>query len=228
LEFYFKHRNQNKTYLFFRYIFIMSSGANNNKSAAQLMAEANKKAKSAGGILQRITGASSGVNDDARELYIQAGNAGKAEGDYPASVEAYKRALDLSTEDYEKAQMYEAIASSYKMFDLPQAVLPLTRAAELHMSQGKWTMASQILEKIAELYEQMNDYENMMKSLKEAYRFLKQEGQKAAANRVQKKMAETYALQHQFIQAQQEYEDMADKTKDDGMLKFSAKDFWLR
>jgi len=155
----------------------MSSGAN-NKSAAQLMAEANKKAKSANGIFQRMLGTGSGTNEDARELYIQAGNAGKAEGDYPMSVEAYKRALDLSTEDYEKAQMYEAISSSYKMFDLPQAVSPLTRAAELHMTQGKWTMASQILEKIAELYEQMNDYENMMKSLKEAYRFLKQEGQK--------------------------------------------------
>jgi alpha-soluble NSF attachment protein len=136
--------------------------------------------------------------------------------------------LDLSTEDYEKAQMYEAIASSYKMFDLPQAVSPLTRAAELNMSQGKWTMAAQILEKIAELYEQMNDYENVIKSLKEAHRFYKQESQKAAVNRVQKKMAETFVLQHQFIQAQQEYEEMADKTKDDAMMKFTAKDFWLR
>jgi alpha-soluble NSF attachment protein len=205
----------------------MSSGTN-NKSAAQLMAEANKKAKSANGFLNRVLGSGSAANEDARELYIQAGNTGKAEGDYPTSVEAYKRALDLSTEDYEKAQMYEAIASSYRMFDLPQAISPLTRAAELNMNQGKWTMASQILEKIAELYEQMNDYENMMKNLKEAYRFLKQEGQKAAANRVQKKMAETYVLQHQFIQAQQEYEEMAEKTKDDAMLKFSAKDFWLR
>jgi len=205
----------------------MASGTN-NKSAAQLMAEANKKAKSANGFFQRMTGSGSGTNDDARELYIQAGNAGKAEGDYPTSVEGYKRALDLSTEDYEKAQMYEAIASSYKMFDLPQAVAPLTRAAELHMSQGKWTMASQILEKIAELYEQMNDYENMMKCLREAHRFLKQEGQKAAANRVQKKMAETLVFQHEFFQAQQEYEEMAEKTKDDAMLKFTSKDFWLR
>jgi alpha-soluble NSF attachment protein len=198
------------------------------KSAAQLMAEGNKKARSAGGFLQRIMGAGSTAGEDARALFVQAGNAGKAEGDYPTSVEAYKRALDLSTEDYEKAQMYEAIASSYKMFDIPQAIPPLTRAAEMHMSQGKWTMASQTLEKVAELYEQLNDLDNMMKCLKEAHRFLKQEGQKAAANRVQKKMAETYALQHQFIQAQQEYEEMAEKTKDDGMLKFTAKDFWLR
>ena len=206
---------------------IMSTGAN-NKSAAQLMAEANKKAKSAGGFLNRVLGSGSGANEDARGLYIQAGNAGKAEGDYPTSVEAYKRALDLSTEDYEKTQMYEAIASSYKMFDLPQAVAPLTRAAELNMSQGKWSAAAQILEKIAEVYEQLNDWENVIKSLKEALRFYKQEGQKAAANRVQKKMAETYALQHQFIQAQQEYEEMADKTKDDAMMKFTAKDYWLR
>lgn len=204
----------------------MSSG--NNKSAAQLMAEANKKAKSANGFFQRMLGAGSSTADDARELFIQAGNAAKAEGDYPTSVEGYKRALDLSTEDYEKAQMYEAISSSYKMFDLPQSVEPLTRAAELNMSQGKWTMAAQILEKIAELYEQMNDFENMVKSLKEAFRFLKQEGQKAAANRVQKKLAETFVLQHQYIQAQEEYEQMADKAKDDAMLKFSAKDYWLR
>ncbi|CAF0771172.1 unnamed protein product [Adineta steineri] len=204
----------------------MASGT--NKSAAQLMADANKKAKSANGFFQRIIGTGSGTTDDARELYIQAGNAAKAEGDYPMSVEAYKRALDLSTEDYEKAQMYESISSSYKMFDLPQAVSPLTRAAELHMSQGKWTMASQVLEKVAELYEQMNDHENMIKCLREAYRFLKQEGQKAAANRTQKKIAETLVLQHQFIDAQQEYEEMADKTKDDAMLKFTSKDYWLR
>jgi site-specific recombinase len=114
------------------------------------------------------------------------------------------------------------------MFDISQAIPALTRAAELHMSQGKWTMASQTLEKVAELYEQSNDLDNMMKCLKEAHRFLKQEGQKAGANRVQKKMAETLALQHEFMRAQQEYEEMADKTKDDPMLKYGAKDFWLR
>lgn len=192
------------------------------------MAEANKKAKSASGFFQRMTGASSMTNDDARTLYIQAGNAAKAEGDYPTSVEAYKRALDLSVEDFEKAQMYENIASSYKMFDVPQAIPALTHAVELQMGQGKWTMASQTLEKIAELYEQLGDLDNMMKCLKEAHRFLKQEGQKAGANRVQKKMAETLALQHEFMAAQQEYEAMADKTKDDPLLKYGAKDFWLR
>ena len=205
----------------------MASGTN-NKSAAQLMAEANKKAKSASGFFQRILGSGNEMNEDARGLYIQAGNAGRSEGDYSISIEAYKRALDLSTEDFDKLQMYEAIASSYKMFDLPQAVSPLIRAAELNMNQGKWTMASQLFEKIAELYEQMNDYENMIKYLREAYRFLKQEGQKAALNKVQKKIAETHVLQYQFIQAQQEFEDMAEKVKDDPMLKFNAKDIWLK
>jgi len=205
----------------------MAAGTS-NKSAAQLMTEANKKSKAANGFFQRMMGAGSTAAEDARALYVQAGNAGKAQGDYPTSVEAYKRALDLSTEDFEKAQMYEAIASSYKMFDVSQAIPALTRAAELHMSQGKWTMASQTLEKVAELYEQTNDLDNMMKCLKEAHRFLKQEGQKAGANRVQKKMAETLALQHEFMRAQQEYEEMADKTKDDPMLKYGAKDFWLR
>jgi tetratricopeptide (TPR) repeat protein len=199
-----------------------------NKSAAQLMAEANKKSRSANGFFQRMMGAGSSATEDARTLYVQAGNVAKAEGDYPLSVEAYKRALDLSSEDYERTQMYEAIASSYKMFDLTQAIPALTRAAELHMSQGKWTMASQTLEKVAELYEQVNDLDNMMKCLKEAHRFLRQEGQKAAGNRVQKKMAEALALQHEFMKAQQEFEEMADKTKDDPMLKYGAKDFWLR
>ena len=204
------------------------AGGTSNKSASQLMAEANKKAKSANGFFQRMMGAGSTAAEDARALFVLAGNAGKAEGDYPTSVEAYKRALDLSTEDYERAQMYEAIASSYKMFDLPQAVPALTRCAELQMAQGKWTMAAQTLEKVAELYEQLNDLENMLKCLKEAYRFLKQEGQKAGANRVQKKMAETLALQHEFMRAQEAYEEMADRTKDDAMLKYGAKDYWLR
>lgn len=206
----------------------MSSGASNPKTSAQLLAEANKKAKSATGFFQRMTGTSNVTNDDARELFIQAGNAAKAESDYPKAVDAYKRALDLCTEDYERSQMYEAISSSYKMFDLPQAIGPLTRAAELHMAQGKWTMASQVLEKVAELYEEMNESENQIKCLKEAWRFAKQEGQKAAMNRIQKRMAEIFVLQRQFIQAQEEYEQMAEKSKDDAMLKYNAKDFWLR
>ena len=111
---------------------------------------------------------------------------------------------------------------------ISQAIPALTRAAELHMQQGKWTMAATTLEKVAELYEQTNDFDNMLKCLKEAHRFLKQEGQKAGANRVQKKMAEILALQHEFMRAQQEYEEMADKTKDDPMLKYGAKDYWLR
>lgn len=205
----------------------MAAGTN-TKSSAQLMAEANKKAKSAGSFFNRMLGAGSTANEDARALYVQAGNAGKAEADYPTSVEAYKRALDLSTEEFEKAQMYEAIASSYKMYDVSQAIPALTRAAESHMSQGKWSMAAQTLEKVAELYEQTNDLGNMMKCLKEAHRFLIQEGQKAAANRVQKKMAEALALQHQFVQAQEHYEQMADKAKDDNLLKYGAKDHWFR
>lgn len=205
----------------------MAAGTS-NKSSAQLMAEANKKAKQASGFFQRMLGSGSTAGEDARALYVQAGNAGKAEGDYPTSVEAYKCALNLSTEDFEKAQMYEAIASSYKMYDVSQAIPPLTRAAELHMSQGKWTMASQTLEKVAELYEQANDLENMMRCLNEAHRFLTQEGQKAGANRVQKKMAETLALQHEFVKAQEQYERMAEKTKDDNLLKYGAKDYWLR
>ena len=171
----------------------MAAGTN-TKSSAQLMAEAHKKAKSAGSAFNRLFGGGSTAKEDARALYVQAGNAGKAEADYPTSVEAYKCALDLSTEEFEKAQMYEAIASSYKMYDVSQAIPALTRAAESHMSQGKWSMAAQTLEKVAELYEQTNDLENMMKCLKEAHRFLIQEGQKAAANRVQKKMAEALAL----------------------------------
>ena len=205
----------------------MSSGSS-NKSSAQLMAEANKKVKQANGFFQRMLGAGSTANEDARALFVQAGNAAKAEGDYPTSVEAYKRALDLSEEDYERAQMCEQIASSFKMFDISQAIPALTRAAELHMQQGKWTMAATTLKKVAELYEQTNDFDNMLKCLKEAHRFLKQEGQKAGANRVQKKMAEILALQHEFMRAQQEYEEMADKTKDDPMLKYGAKDYWLR
>ena len=208
--------------------FRMSSGASNQKSSAQLLAEANKKAKSANGFFQRMTGTSNVANDDARELFIQAGNAAKAESDYPRAVEAYQKALDLCTEDYERTQMYEAISSSYKMFDLPQAVAPLTRAAELHMAQGKWTMASQILEKIADLYEELKEHDSQVKCLKEAFRFAKQEGQKAAMNRIQKRMAEMFVVQHQFIQAQEEYEQMAEKSKDDAMLKYNAKDFWFR
>lgn len=192
------------------------------------MAEAKKKEKSANSFFQRVTGSGSAVNDEARELYIQAGNAAKAEGNYPMSIEAYEKALNLSSEDYEKTAMYEAIGSSYKMFDLPKAIPALTRAAELQMSQGKWTMASQILEKIAEFYEELNDQENMLKTLKEACRFLKQEGQKASVNRVQKKIAESYILQGKFIDAQQEYEEMANKSKDDSMLKYNAKELWFR
>lgn len=192
------------------------------------MAEAKKKEKSANSFFQRVTGSGSAVNDEARELYIQAGNAAKAEGNYPMSVEAYEKALNLSSEDYEKTAMYEAIGSSYKMFDLPKAIPALTRAAELQMSQGKWTMASQILEKIAEFYEELNDQENMLKTLKEACRFLKQEGQKASVNRVQKKIAESYILQGKFIDAQQDYEEMANKSKDDSMLKYNAKELWFR
>ncbi len=86
------------------------AGGTSNKSASQLMTEANKKAKSVNEFFQRMNSAGSSATEDARALYVQAGNAAKAEGDYPTSVEAYKHALDLSNEDYEKARMYEAIA----------------------------------------------------------------------------------------------------------------------
>jgi hypothetical protein len=47
------------------------------------------------------------------------------------------------------------------------------------------------IEKLAELYEQLDDLDNMLKCLREAHRFLKQQGEKAGANRIEKKVAET-------------------------------------
>ncbi len=55
--------------------------------------------------------------------------------------------------------------------------------------------------------------------------FYNKQDKKIGANRVDKKIVETIALQHEFMQTQQEYKEMADRTKDNAILKYGVKDY---
>ncbi|CAF0947621.1 unnamed protein product [Didymodactylos carnosus] len=197
------------------------------RTAQTLLSEADKKSKASGGFLNKIFSNSSNVAEDARTLYVKAGNQAKSEGNYPLAVEAYTKALP-GGEQFEQAACYENIAASYMMCDPSKAVEPFEKAAELHCTLNRFPTAAGCLEKAADVHEQCENYDKAYEALTTAQRFYVQERQKASAGRVKTRMANIRIQQRKYMDAKLLFEEMAELVKDDPMLRYGAKDHYFR
>lgn len=205
--------------------------ADHEQKAIEMMAQADKKLKSAGGLFGSFFGGSS-KTDEAAELYVKAGNAFKMAKKWAAAGGAFCRAASVQLKagsKHEAATQYIDAGTCYKKSDPAEAVNCLLKAIEIYTDMGRFTIAAKHHMTIAEIYEtDMVDVEKCISNYEQAADYYKGEESNSAANKCLLKVAQYASQLEQYDKAITIYEQVAAGAITSALLRYSAKDHYFR
>ncbi|GIY32016.1 alpha-soluble NSF attachment protein [Caerostris darwini] len=203
--------------------------ADNEQRGIMLVAEAEKKLKSAQGFFGTLFGSSTKI-EDACEMYHQAANAFKMAKKWTAAGSAYCEAAELhlkSGSRHDAASSYVDAGNCYKKTDPQEAISCLMKAVELYTDMGRFTIAAKHLISIAELYE-VNDIEKAISCYEQAADYYRGEESNSSANKCLLNVAKYCAQLEQYEKAIEIYEQIATSSLESSLLKYSAKEYFFR
>ncbi|XP_011505383.1 PREDICTED: soluble NSF attachment protein [Ceratosolen solmsi marchali] len=205
--------------------------ADNEQKAMQLIAEAEKKLTSSKGFLSSLFGGSSKV-EEAVESYQRAANLLKMAKKWNESGSAFCQAANLNAKAgsrHDAATNYIDAANCYKKSDPTEAVNCLLKAIEIYTDMGRFTMAAKHHQNIAEIYEnEAVDLERAVKHYEQAADYFRGEESNSSANKCLLKVAQYAAQLENYDKAIEIYEQVAVASLDSSLLKYSAKEYFLR
>lgn len=201
------------------------------QKAIDLMSQADKKLKSAGGFFGSFFGGSS-KTEEAAELYTKAGNTFKMAKKWAAAGDAFCRAASVQIKcgsKHEAATQYVDASTCYKKADPAEAVHCLLKSIEIYTDMGRFTIAAKHHMTIAEIYEtDMVDIEKAMANYELAADYYKGEESNSAANKCLLKVAQYAAQMEHYEKAINIYEQVAAMAINSTLLRYGAKDHYFR
>ncbi|KAG0301990.1 hypothetical protein BGZ98_007888 [Dissophora globulifera] len=190
-----------------------------------LMLKADKKASSSGWF-------SGPKNDEAAELYTQAGNIYKLAKRWKESGDAYCKAAEMQMKMGEKdeaAQTYINASKSYKKSKPQDAIAALERAIGILIERGRFQSAAKHQEDIATIYEtELIDLEQSMRAYEQAADWYAGESSTALAHKCMLKVATFAAQLEQYEKAISMFEFVASASVDNQLMKWSLKEYFLK
>jgi alpha-soluble NSF attachment protein len=201
------------------------------QKAIELMSQADRKLKSAGGFFGSFFGGSS-KTEEAAELYTKAANAFKMAKKWAAAGGAFCRAAEMNLKGstkHEAATNYVDASTCYKKADPAEAIHCLLKAIEIYTDMGRFTIAAKHHMTIAEIYEtDMIDIDKSMANYELAADYYKGEESNSAANKCLLKVAQYAAQVEQYPKAIEIYEQVAAMAINSPLLRYGAKDHYFR
>ncbi|RLN18588.1 hypothetical protein C2845_PM02G08340 [Panicum miliaceum] len=128
---------------------------------------------------------------------------------------------------HEAASAYVEDANFYKKFSPPDAAQALSNAVNLFLEIGRLNMAARYSKDIGEIYQQEQDLENAAVYLNRAADLFDSEGQSSQANTMTQKIAEIYAQLEKYQKATELFEEIARKSINNNLLKYSVRGILL-
>lgn len=201
------------------------------KEAMALVAEADKKTRMSGSFFGTYFGSSSKA-EEACDMYMRAANMFKMAKNWRAAGDAFCKAakLRLKTDSKHNAAVsFIDAGNAYKKADPEEAIKCLTRAIEIYLDMGRFTIAAKHHITIAEIYEaDLLDIDKAVMHYEQAADYYKGEESTSLANKCFLKVA-TYAAQlGQYQKAIEIYEQIGTYCMDNTLLKYGAKDHFFR
>lgn len=201
------------------------------QKAMELMAQAEKKAKSGGGFMSFFGGGSS-KQEDAAELYVRAANSFKMAKQWANAGNAFTQAAKINLQlgnKHEAGTQYVDAGNCYRKGDPHEAVNCLHKAIEIYTDMGKFTIAAKHHITIAEICEtEIVDIEKSMQNYQQAADYYKGEESNSSANKCLLKVAQYASQQQQYEKAIEIYEQVGTSSMDNQLLRYSAKDHFFR
>jgi len=148
----------------------------------------------------------------------------EAGGDFVKSAD-YNLKLN---DKFEAAVNYVNAASCYKHCDISECINCYKLAIEISNKNGRISFAAKCHKEIAEIYEKGNKLEECIKHFQEAGDFYSMENLRSNANECFLKVAHVSAQLEKYPQAIQQFEDVAQNSLGNSLLKWSAKGYLLK
>lgn len=205
--------------------------ADNEQKGLQLIAEAEKKLKSAQGFFASLFGGSTRT-EDACEMYHRAANYFKMAKKWSAAGSAYCEAAQLhlkSGSRHDAASCYVDAGNCYKKTDPQEAINCLMKAIEMYTDMGRFTIAAKHLITIAEIYEnEIVDIEKAITFYEQAADYYRGEESNSSANKCLLNVAKYCAQLEKYERAIEIYEQVAASSLESSLLKYAAKEYFFR
>lgn len=211
--------------------------SDNKKKALELIAEADRKLGSSSSFLSKISVSigmtrPSDVKEEAIELLNKAGNMLKMAKEWSDAGNVFRRAGDLHEElnngKTHSAEEYFNAAKCYMKVSPNEAVDCLMKTIAIYTDMGRFSVAAKYHTTIAEIYEEQKDIPKAVEHYSKAADYYQCEESNANASRCLLNVARYAALLKQYQRAIEIYEDVGKTSVDSKLLKYGAKEHFLR
>jgi len=202
--------------------------------ANALLQEAKSLENNSGGFLSKLFGSSSGKLDDAASIYKRAGNQFKAIKAWDQAGNAFRNAARLLSDPklnlrHDAAQSLVDAGTVFRKSNHQMALDAYKEAVEILTDMGRFTMAAKHLASCGDIYSEHNDARKAVESYQQAADYYRSEESHTTADKHSLKAADLMAAElHDYIQAQQIYEQIGNRCSDSNLLKYSAKDHFFK
>jgi alpha-soluble NSF attachment protein len=203
-----------------------------SREARDLITQADKRKSQSGGLFGFMKDPSEKF-EDASDLYRQAANKLKLAKEWQEAGDVYCKSADCQKkikQDHEACKDMTDAALCFKKINSLRAVDCLEEASEISISMGRHGQAAKHCVAIGEHYEGPgNDLEKALSHYQNAADYFDSEDSSgSAANKARLKIAMIAAQLEQFERAVEIFETVARGMMDNHLLKFSAKEYFLK
>lgn len=211
--------------------------ADNKQRAMQLIAEADRKLFPGSGLFNKVASAfgmstKSRAIEDALDMYVRAGNMLKMEKEWQEAGKVFNKCGDLLLETegkHDAASKYVDASNCFKKCNPQEAVNCLLKAINIFTDMGRFSVAAKHHMMVAEIYEgEGADIPKAVEHYSKAADYYQCEESNTTANRCLLNVARYAAQLEQYQRAIEIYETIGQSSLDNNLLKYSAKEHFLR
>ncbi|KAL8154312.1 hypothetical protein V2J09_012072 [Rumex salicifolius] len=164
--------------------------------------------------------------EDAAEYYEKAANCFKLAKSWDRAGEAYSKLASCHMKldsKHEAANASAEAAHAYKKISTTEAVSYLEQSINLFLDLGRLNMGARYYKEIAEMYESDENLEKAIIYYEKAADLFQSEDVNTSANQCKLKIAQFAAQLEQYPKAIEIYEDIAQQSLNNNLLKYGAK-----
>jgi len=169
--------------------------------------------------------------EEASEFYVKAANLYKVAKKWGEAGKAFLKSADCQIKaqsKHEAATNYVEAANCFKKVDVPESINCLKLAIEIYLDMGRFPIAAKHHKDIAEQYEGESNLEEAIKHFTTAAEYYASEEAGSSANQCLLKVAQFAAQLEKYDLAIEKFEQVAQASIDNTLLKWSVKEYLLK
>ncbi|KAH6805504.1 alpha-soluble NSF attachment protein 2 [Perilla frutescens var. frutescens] len=164
--------------------------------------------------------------EDASDLFDKAANAFKLAKSWDQAGAVYVKLANCHLKldsKHEAANAYADAAHCYKKSNIKESISCLEESINLFLEIGRFNLSARYYKEIAELYEQEQNLEQAIVYYDKAADLFQSEEVSTSANQCKQKVAQFAAQLEQYQKAIEIYEEIAQQSLSNNLLKYGVK-----